>query len=206
MRVYFNFIRYFIKENPYRVITFFVCLVLLLFTLNTTIRDDYEYYIHSKFRDGGKIVYVVQEEHDVNTDQSIYKIKSYFESDTPDIKGNILYQNKYTNRFLILLVSTSFLCVVFFISVFVEEWNINDILKKTLINEVEKHKDIDYIYYVLFGKVIYKVPNEEDGQYSTSSHSIESSIDNWISNPNLLDDFKGTLVQRRERGIDEILN
>lgn len=161
---------------------------------------DSEYYIHNTFNDKiGHEIYVLKA---LNYDSN-YKVVTF--NELQDAPNNILIIEEVS----VLFVGISILFGIYFVFatlyVLDESWEVNTSLREAYSKMVTRHKDIDFIYFVLRGKVIKKVANSEEGGYSDNVEHISYVIDFYIKNKNLLDDFKGTLMERRDKAFDEIL-
>tara|TARA_R110000772_G_scaffold5341_2_gene19156 strand:- start:2241 stop:2750 length:510 start_codon:yes stop_codon:yes gene_type:complete len=164
---------------------------------------DNNYYVYSSFKDGIDYVYVTKYTSNNSSSRSFTFHKTEIEA---TIKNNIITFNEMKDWYTVALFFYGLLVLFFGISIFAEEWDINTIYRKCYKTQVTRHKDVDYIYFVLRGKVIKKVPNSEEGGYSDNIENISYAIDHYISDRNFLDDFKGTLMDQRENALNDILD
>tara|TARA_R110000772_G_scaffold2410_4_gene8563 strand:+ start:42071 stop:42610 length:540 start_codon:yes stop_codon:yes gene_type:complete len=173
--------------------------------LNITTYKDYNYYVYSSFKIGGDYIYVTKYTPDGSTNaRGSFTFHTYqTEQITED---NILVINEMTELFTILLVVDIFLLVLFLLGAFIDEWKINEIYRRFYKTQITRHKDVDFIYYVLNKKVIKKVPNTEEGRYSDNIENISHEINHYTDSKNFLDDFKGTLLEQRENSIKDVLD
>jgi len=172
--------------------------------LNIEAYKDNKYYVYSSFKDGIDYVYVTKYTSDSASESSSYTFhKSEIEK---VVENNIITVNEMKDWYYVVLFFYGLLVLLFIISIFTDEWDMRSVLRTCYKKQVTRHRDVDYIYYVLGGKVIKKVPIDQCGMYSDTIENISYAIDHYISDRNFLDDFKGTLMDQRERALNDVLD
>lgn len=201
MKKIIYFTKTFIKYNPWRVLFSIVFIILTVFLFNFERKEIDKYFVYDHFYDQvGSTVYVVKK---LGKGSGDFRILQY--NEPLDIPNNILVIEESSDLFISFSFIYGIFLIFYLVSMFSESWEIRTIVKKYYKSQIIRHKDIDFIYFVLNGKVIKKVPVEKEGTYFDVVESLGNEIDNYLVSKNLLDDFRGTVMENREKSIDDIL-
>ena len=201
LKLILNFIKYFIIENPIKLIM--TAAAVVTFSYADTIKGGYEYYnLVSQVKDGNTYVYVTNSKSESNNGYEV------FTSDKPEvIKNGQLQVWDYNDANVLLYIIGSILTLIVLIVTIVGlanddddiGWDIESCYQRSISTLVYCELEGDTYYYMIMGRLIDK---RKDQIRYTSNVAREMRIYN-MSDVYRLPKFS-TKTQKRDNLLDKL--